>query len=156
MMLTKKQELFCVNIFQGMTQRDAWINAGYSDKYALVDIDTHACHLANKDKIKTRIDDLRNQAASSAIGTVQEREEILTDIYKETKTYPAHKMQAIDIHNKMTNVYKQEVSLPVDELSEAFVFSLFSRMQANRKQLQEGVDESEGSSQDKEAEPEKA
>lgn len=80
MMLTQKQENFVNNIFQGMTQREAWIKAGYSSKYALSIIDIHACQLAAKDKIKIRLEEMRKEVKSSLIADDIERKEILTEI----------------------------------------------------------------------------
>ena len=83
-MLTQRQEQFCLNIFQGMTQREAWVTAGYSGKYAVAIIDKHACELANSGKIKGRIDELRSKLADEAISTEKERRKILTQIQRAT------------------------------------------------------------------------
>ena len=72
--LTQKQENFTLNLFKDMTQRESWIQAGYSSKYPLPMIDSHACSLANKDKIKVRLAELRAEAAQ---GAVMSRQEIL-------------------------------------------------------------------------------
>ena len=79
-MLTQKQETFCINLFKGMTQRDAWVDAGYSSKYAPAIIDTNACNLAKVNKIKTRLAELREQVASPGVMTVQQRQERLSEI----------------------------------------------------------------------------
>lgn len=78
--LTPKQELFTRNLFKGMTQREAWIQAGYSSKYPLADIDTHACHLANKDKIQTRLTELNAKLEDAAIMDKQELLKTHTEI----------------------------------------------------------------------------
>ncbi len=80
MKLTQKQETFTQNIFKGMTQREAWIQAGYSSNYALAIIDVHACQLANKDKVKVRYNELQQKAEDESIATVIERKQILTEI----------------------------------------------------------------------------
>lgn len=72
MKLTQKQEIFTLNLLKGMTQREAWIQAGYSSKYPVAFIDSHACRLANKDKIKERLNELRAEAAQGAVMTLQE------------------------------------------------------------------------------------
>src|SRR3990167_7943151 len=84
--LTAKQEAFCVNVFQGMTQRDAWIAAGYSSNYNLAIVDTHACQLFNSDKVQVRFRELQSRAESEAIGTVMERKKRLTEIYRANLT----------------------------------------------------------------------
>lgn len=78
--LTQKQETFVLNIFKGMTQREAWGKAGYSIKYAPALVDTHACALANTDKIKRRLAELRKIAETEAIADPIERRKILTEI----------------------------------------------------------------------------
>jgi len=78
--LTQKQETFTQNLFKGMTQREAWIQAGYSSNYALSLVDSHACRLANRDKIKARYAELTQKAEDESIATVKERKQILTEI----------------------------------------------------------------------------
>lgn len=78
--LTQKQEKFAQNLFSGMTQREAWIQAGYSHNYSLAGVDSHACNLANTVKIQSRIEELNNQAASDRVMSVQERKERLSEI----------------------------------------------------------------------------
>jgi len=63
-----------------MTQREAWIQAGYSTKYPLAQVDVHACQLANKDKIKVRLAELRAEAAQGAVMSLQEMLERHTEI----------------------------------------------------------------------------
>ena len=81
-MLTQKQENFTLNILKGMTQREAWIQAGYSSNYPLADIDSNACRMEKTSKIQTRLAELRALAAKPTIATVQERQEILTGIVR--------------------------------------------------------------------------
>lgn len=79
-MLTQKQEQFCLNLFQGLSQREAWVKAGYSSKYAPALIDSHACVLANQEKVKQRLAELRQKAEDAAITTVIQRKKILSQI----------------------------------------------------------------------------
>jgi len=81
-MLTQKQENFVNNLFKGMTQREAWIQAGYSSKYALTLIDSHACRLAKRDKIQARLEELRNEASSHTVMTEIQRKERLSEFAK--------------------------------------------------------------------------
>jgi phage terminase small subunit len=80
--LTAKQEAFAQALFAGMSQRAAWIEAGYSSKYAVELIDTHACNLANSDKVQLRLQELRDAAAASKISDYRERQEILAEIMR--------------------------------------------------------------------------
>jgi len=78
--LTQKQETFTLNIFQGMTQREAWKQAGYSTNYPIAHIDRDASLLANSPKILQRFEELREKSESAAVMNVQERKEVLTEI----------------------------------------------------------------------------
>lgn len=80
--LTQRQEFFAQNLFKGMTQRDSWINAGYSSNYPVADIDSHACNLAKTDKIKTRIAELNEKTESALVSTVTERKRRLTELQR--------------------------------------------------------------------------
>jgi len=80
MTLTQRQENFTLNLLKNLTQREAWIQAGYSSKYAPAIIDKHACELANKGKIQGRLAELRAEAASAAVMSLQEMLEAHTEI----------------------------------------------------------------------------
>ena len=61
MLLTDKQERFAHNIaVKRMTQREAWIQAAYSDNYSMAILDSNACTLANTKKIQARMTEMRN------------------------------------------------------------------------------------------------
>lgn len=78
--LTAKQDRFARNIFLGMSQRAAWIDAGYSSKYAVARIDSHACVLAASGKVKERLSELQAAEDTKAVMTVQERKKRLSEI----------------------------------------------------------------------------
>ena len=78
--LTPKQEKFVLNLFSGMSQRESYIKAGYSDKTALASIDSKACELAKTGKIQGRLSELQAKAESEAILTKQEGLKILTEV----------------------------------------------------------------------------
>lgn len=80
--LTQKQEDFVNNLFQRMTQRDAWIGAGYSSNYPVAIIDQNACRMAGRSKIKARLEEMRQAAKSALVGDEVERKERLTEIYR--------------------------------------------------------------------------
>lgn len=86
MALNQRQEIFCLNLFQGMTQREAWIQAGYSNRYKVAWIDSHACNLARQAKIQARLAELRDEVKAAlvknTIATVEERKERLTEILR--------------------------------------------------------------------------
>jgi len=102
--LTLKQHRFVLALYEGMTQRQAWIRAGYSSNYPDINIDVNACKLANTTRIKQRYNELIELGMTSpAIATVQERKSILTDIARNGD--PKHQIPAISEHNKMDQVY---------------------------------------------------
>lgn len=80
MELTQKQETFTLNLFKGMSQREAYIQAGYSSKQSPATLDRHAFDLAKSDKIVARWDELRKEAEDKSVATVLERKQVLTEI----------------------------------------------------------------------------
>ncbi|GAI87124.1 unnamed protein product [marine sediment metagenome] len=78
--LTQKQETFTQNLFKGMSQREAYIEAGYSPKSSMATIDNHACQLANSGKVVARWEELKKKVEDASIATVKERKQILTEI----------------------------------------------------------------------------
>lgn len=79
--LTQKQESFCLNLFKGMYQRDAYIDA-YHPIYSMATIDGNASRLANNEKILTRLEELRQKAEDATIADVVERKQVLTEIVR--------------------------------------------------------------------------
>jgi len=80
MALTVKQEKFTLNLFAGMSQREAYIQAGYSSNMLPGVIDNHASLLAKKGEVKVRLQELQEQAESDKIMSVKERKERLSEI----------------------------------------------------------------------------
>ncbi|MDD4873381.1 MAG: terminase small subunit [Dehalococcoidales bacterium] len=77
--LTQKQENFCLNVFQGMSQREAYIQS-YKPNYAITTIDANASRLASNEKVLKRLSELREKAQNTKIASVTERKEILSEI----------------------------------------------------------------------------
>ncbi len=77
--LTQKQETFTQNLFEGMYQRDAYIDA-YQPNYALSTIDANASRLAHNEKVLARLTVLRQKAEDATVATVLERKQRLTEI----------------------------------------------------------------------------
>lgn len=80
--LTPKQDRFARNLFLGSSQREAWIEAGYSSKYPVSVIDSNACRLAATSKIKARFEELQTEADNEAIAPVKERMKRLSEILR--------------------------------------------------------------------------
>jgi len=111
MKLTRKQEIFVQNLFKGMTQREAWIQAGYSSNYSMAILDSNACRLANSDKIQARYKELTQKTEDESVANVLERKRILTEIAQGTYKTPItaqDKVRAISELNKMEGDYAVE------------------------------------------------
>ncbi len=78
--LTQKQETFCLKIFEGMSQHDAYLAAGYSNKQSSAVIDKNASILAQNSKVLVRIKELRKTAEDESVMNVLERKQRLTEI----------------------------------------------------------------------------
>jgi hypothetical protein len=83
--LTQKQENFCLNILQGMSQREAYIQA-YKPSYSISSIDENASRLSSNEKVLKRLSELREKAQNSKIASVIERKEILSEIARANMT----------------------------------------------------------------------
>jgi hypothetical protein len=83
--LTQKQENFCLNVFQGMSQREAYIQS-YKPNYAITTIDANASRLASNEKVLKRLSELREKAQNNKIASVIERKEILSEIARASMT----------------------------------------------------------------------
>lgn len=111
-MLTAKEEKFSVNVFSGMTLTDAYKDAYDAENMSDKTINEKACLLAKKDKVRTRIQQLRDEANSEKIISAIRRKEILTEIVLNENI--DSKMKAIDILNKMDGEYIQKIQADVD------------------------------------------
>lgn len=83
MALSVKQEKFCLEYAKLGNARQAYINAGYSkNKDSTVDV--NACRLLKNDKVKARLAELAKEAENNAIADIQEMQEKLTEIIRQT------------------------------------------------------------------------
>ncbi len=82
-MLTVKQEKFCHEYLKTGNARQAYINAGYSfGKESTAD--ANACRLLKNDKVKARLDELREEVQTEAIADIREMQKALTDIIRQS------------------------------------------------------------------------
>lgn len=134
-MLTPKQEKFCLEYAKLGNARQSYINAGYKkNKDSTVDV--NACRLLKNDKVKARLAELAKEAENVAIADIQEMQEKLTEIIRQTleeeviviegsgegcsdarkmKKKPAIKdvINAINTLGKMQGAFKDKVELEV-------------------------------------------
>lgn len=111
-MLTAKEEKFSVNVFSGMTLTDAYKDAYDAENMKDETIYVKASELMKKDKIRVRVQQLRDEANNSKIVSAIKRKEILSNIILTDTTDQI--MKAIDILNKMDGEYIQKVQADVD------------------------------------------
>ena len=80
-MLNVRQRRFALNIFQGMSQREAYIDA-YNPTGTIETIDANASQLISNCKVSQRVEELLGSVENQSVATVQERKEVLTDIIR--------------------------------------------------------------------------
>ena len=103
-LLTQKQEKFCLNLFAGMSQREAWLNAGYSKNMAVATIDSKACTLAVNGKVRVRLAELRKKAEDASIMSVIERKQRLSEIARAAAPDFQDEGGGINVKKGMPNV----------------------------------------------------
>uniref|UniRef100_A0A6M3KZP6 Putative terminase n=1 Tax=viral metagenome TaxID=1070528 RepID=A0A6M3KZP6_9ZZZZ len=108
--LTQKQSNYALNLFKGMSQREAYVQAGYSSNQLPEVLDKNACELAKDSKIIGRLEGLNRASDTPAVMDVAKRKERLSVIAKEdiettTGINRSPSIQAIDILNKMDKIY---------------------------------------------------
>ena len=112
-MLTAKQEAFCQNIIQGMSQADAYRSAYDASKMSDKTVHEKASLLASQDKVRARLTELRDKLANEKIMTAQERLQWLTELVKSQEASNSDKLKALDIMNKMDGEYVQKIAAEV-------------------------------------------
>lgn len=111
-MLTQKQNNYALNLFKGMSQREAYREAGYSVNYALTAVDVNACKLAKNTKITLRLEELREASNDAAVMDFTRRQIKLSEIGEEDITSDkgtpirTPNIAAIAELNKMDGVYE--------------------------------------------------
>lgn len=112
-MLTAKQDKFaqCIAL-EEMNQADAYRSAYDTSRMTDKTIHEKASILANNDKVRARINELRSEAMTTKVMSAQRRREKLTDLAENAED-PNIAMKAIDLLNKMTGEYVQKVETEV-------------------------------------------
>jgi hypothetical protein len=106
--LTGKQEAFCQALFSGMTQKDAYLAAGYSPDQLPDTIYEAASHLAAEYKIITRLKQLQALAEAQAGLSMAEKRGICKEIASNIELRPRDRLVAVDIDNKQMRVYADQ------------------------------------------------
>ena len=109
-MLTAKQEKFVQSVvFEEMNYSDAYRSAYNTDRMSDKTVNEKASLLANEDKIRARITELRDQLEDEAIMTAKERLKWLTGVIQSEREKTDTKLKAVDIMNKMQGEYVTKV-----------------------------------------------
>lgn len=108
--LTQKQTNYALNLFKGMSQRVAYIEAGYSSNQSLAVIDENAYKLAKHNGIIMRLDELNKAVESPVVMDIAKRKQRLSllaeeDIENKGIIVRTSNIQAIAELNKMDGVY---------------------------------------------------
>lgn len=112
-MLTAKQEAFCQNIIQGMSQADAYRSAYDTKRMADKTVHEKASLLASNDKVRARLSELRDKLANEKIMSAQKRMEWLTVVIHDVHEKTENRLKALDIMNKMDGEYVQKIAAEV-------------------------------------------
>lgn len=112
-MLTQKQEQFALNIFEGMSQAEAYKASYNAEKMSDNAIYREASLLMSNPKIAQRIQELRDKTAKYSIMSAQKRLEWLSNLISNEEEGTNEKLKAIDIMNKMQGEYVQKVEADV-------------------------------------------
>ena len=110
--LTAQQEKFAQAIaLEDMNQADAYRSAYNTDRMSDETIWVKASNLANQDKVRVRIAELRKECMTPKVMSAQKRREKLTELAESED--PNVAMKAIDLLNKMDGEYVQKVQAEV-------------------------------------------
>ena len=112
-MLTAKQEKFVQNIIDGMSQADAYRNSYDTKRMTDKTVWEKASRLMSDDKVKARLQELRDRLAGEKIMTAKERLEWLTSLIMSEEETTSDKLKAADIMNKMQGEYTQKIEAEV-------------------------------------------
>lgn len=103
-----RQEKFVQGLIQGMSQREAYHEAfKQSKRWKDTTVDPKASRLFKDSKVKTRYNELLEEAQDEAIMNRKARMVKLSKIAGHDE-FPNDQMKAIDLLNKMDNMYIQK------------------------------------------------
>ena len=126
-MLTAKQEEFAKKIAEGMTQADAYRFAYDTSRLTDKTVWEKASRLMADDKVRARVKELSDEAATESVMTARERLEFLSRVVRgeekekltqvidgqqidvEIASALKTKLNALDIMNKMTGEYTTKI-----------------------------------------------
>ncbi len=80
-------EQYALNLFNGLSQRVSYRDAGYGPNSSPTTLDRMAFDLANHPKIVTRLEELRKLAQDDTVAEVKERKQRLTEFIRGSVTH---------------------------------------------------------------------
>jgi len=106
-----RHELFCQFLIEGKNQTESAKLAGYSPRSA----HSTAVAILKEPNVQARLMELKDSTANAAIMSVCERKAKLSDIARGTwenkdGITPVPNISAINVLNKMDNIYKQDIA----------------------------------------------
>lgn len=107
MVLTQKQEKFCIEYIACRNATEAALRAGYSKKTAY----SMGSENLKKPEVEKRIEKLREKAASSKVLTYREKREWIADRLRDPEERSDIKAKLLDLDNKMEGVYVNRTEL---------------------------------------------
>jgi phage terminase small subunit len=113
-MLTVKQEKFVQNILNGMTQRQAYKDAYNAENMKDETIDSEACILFKDRKVAERYQELLKEMEKVAVMSALEKRKLLKDMILNEKNSMGDRLKALDIDNKMSGEYIENLKVESD------------------------------------------
>lgn len=113
-MLTDKQERFALNVFNGMSNIDAYKDSYDCENMSDNAISVEASRLLQNPKVSLRLTELRDKAAESRIMTAKERLIWLSEVVKDKEQSMNDRLKASDQMNKMQGEYVQKIEADVN------------------------------------------
>ena len=115
-MLTAKQEKFAQSVaLENMTYSDAYRSAYDTSRMTDKTVNEKASLLKDNDKIKARINELREKSTTPKVMTAQRRKEWLTEVVNDPNIDIRVRLQASDQLNRMEGEYVQKVEADVKQ-----------------------------------------
>ena len=109
--MTMKQELFCQNIFKGMSQRDAYKESYNTEHTTDKSIDELSCRLASEIKIKSRIEQLKQKLENKTIVTVDYVLKGIKEIAEKNEARDNDKLKAYELLGKYKAMFTDKTEL---------------------------------------------
>lgn len=141
--LALKQERFANNLFKGMGQRDAYIDA-YHPTYAMTTVDAAASRLAHNVRVVAYLEELSAESKGKTMLEVDEKREFYANITRSGEEETKDKLRATDLDNKLARHYEQPPPFQDNRqwtivvANEATKESVESLLRGDRRELPEG------------------